>query len=1282
MSGDIVSRTISIATIQETARENIHDLIFKDDLIISYPKYRRVSHTARTIETKADITEGLGKGADNGGQKVYTWYKDGDTWNNTPNELFYNNASQDGPHKYIPLFFGYNIAYHSGFMLVSYFNQNVTDPLATSIDPTENLREENFSVNAYKWDTTNKQWEFKGRVLTLTGSSGNPLFFGLKVFQMEIEGDYAKILTGGVRDRMSIKSNITTTDVNASDYWSNTVGLYFTKIRITTDPSNPGDSWTNLYSGSGENTGEVNFKTTMMMPFYNSDTNYGYGRTDFNVDKGPIAQDKGLSDKDMINTFANYCAWSFFMWAYSPLLGNAVLDVNGAITDDNYNAHEHRQYNINLTDKNVILHNDLIAVGDYLYSDSYSQNAVPTNLDWDATNSHDHFRDTFVYTAYTDIDQAYFANIGLNQITTPDSWENKVWINSGRILTYKIASGINTANVSIDKYKDIKPNTPYNFYGFGYNISVENDGNSYYISSNAGVYDNKTYDSLLKFSPIIFNSSQSNNRIFNARYNDGTADNIYYSFPILNRKTLTDSLNSSMDTMNSHATIIRINDINDIAVAPTQFNIPYKNEYGSNITSSTDSSIVSTGGQNMNCLVYEKGYTIATGTLDHNNAHSLSTDRNNLRRSSGIRIVKNNGNFYALVSVTNYPKPNGDLSSNALLIYKCSGSDNIWTKHNFTSLSDHDVKEANNFQTDIDVIGVNFDNNDLKLVNINKNNSDSHQLTILSNLFTDTTTSTITSTFEGIDAADVSTITSSLTLADSNDTITIPDIPEVKPQPGDSKKDANKKRKGIVDTTFTLNTDITSFKAKTSDMGLSSNFANKEFIKVLKSSPGDNSINVKTSIDSNTGWYMVIENDSNLTITPTFGSAFKIIKKAGTVEDTATYALTESGLKYYIDSVVTPNLTLVEGAKYVFTYPTGHPFRLSTTQDGTHSSGVVYDTGVVNTSGQTTFTVPSGITQPLYYYCSSHSNMGGRIDIVDGLYKFEATPKSSGTGFNSLKISGSSNTRTLPNGNHSNVKDIPGFLSVGDDVVLNLEPIAFGSIGGAGADPSGAGADPYVKTIDGELYKLDNIDGYCRMLQGNINGKELIINVELSMDSKLEENEMNNWVKNLGRFKETTNTINTDYFEQSFFSKIFVKYGDSKLVYDILKSKVIEEHGDMIEREDIKDTVGCSLPMYENDTVDKVTELYIESACLRLLKYNNKQIRSAIDIVNGSRINDKYGFVVSPMNTENCRVESLDDTKLLKRKNVPSFKKQINEIFETKNRENKTNKVKYVVNCY
>ena len=32
----------------------------------------------------------------------------------------------------------------------------------------------------------------------------------------------------------------------------------------------------------------------------------------------------------------------------------------------------------------------------------------------------------------------------------------------------------------------------------------------------------------------------------------------------------------------------------------------------------------------------------------------------------------------------------------------------------------------------------------------------------------------------------------------------------------------------------------------------------------------------------------------------------------------------------------TPTLELYEGNTYVFTYPSGHPFRLSTTSDGTH----------------------------------------------------------------------------------------------------------------------------------------------------------------------------------------------------------------------------------------------------------------------------------------------------------------------------------------------------------
>ena len=81
--------------------------------------------------------------------------------------------------------------------------------------------------------------------------------------------------------------------------------------------------------------------------------------------------------------------------------------------------------------------------------------------------------------------------------------------------------------------------------------------------------------------------------------------------------------------------------------------------------------------------------------------------------------------------------------------------------------------------------------------------------------------------------------------------------------------------------------------------------------------------------------------------------------------------------KYFIDGVQQDTLTLHEGNTYIFNYPSGHPFKFSTTADGTHGGGTEYTTGVThNSSTQVTIVVASG-APTLYYYCSSHSNMGG-----------------------------------------------------------------------------------------------------------------------------------------------------------------------------------------------------------------------------------------------------------------------------------------------------------------
>ena len=65
---------------------------------------------------------------------------------------------------------------------------------------------------------------------------------------------------------------------------------------------------------------------------------------------------------------------------------------------------------------------------------------------------------------------------------------------------------------------------------------------------------------------------------------------------------------------------------------------------------------------------------------------------------------------------------------------------------------------------------------------------------------------------------------------------------------------------------------------------------------------------------------------------------------------TVTVANPGSGNKYYIDGVLQDTVNLAEGYTYVFNYPSGHPFKFSTTSDGTHSGGVEYTTGVTHNS--------------------------------------------------------------------------------------------------------------------------------------------------------------------------------------------------------------------------------------------------------------------------------------------------------------------------------------------
>ena len=114
------------------------------------------------------------------------------------------------------------------------------------------------------------------------------------------------------------------------------------------------------------------------------------------------------------------------------------------------------------------------------------------------------------------------------------------------------------------------------------------------------------------------------------------------------------------------------------------------------------------------------------------------------------------------------------------------------------------------------------------------------------------------------------------------------------------------------------------------------------------------------------------------------------LTNGGVRTDKKTYIVTASGGKYYLDGVLTPSLNFLRGGTYIFDYTaaSGHPFKFSTTSDGTHGGGSEYTDGTnTATTNVMKITVPHNAPDTLYYYCSQHPNMGSSINVTTDVLK-------------------------------------------------------------------------------------------------------------------------------------------------------------------------------------------------------------------------------------------------------------------------------------------------------
>ena len=108
--------------------------------------------------------------------------------------------------------------------------------------------------------------------------------------------------------------------------------------------------------------------------------------------------------------------------------------------------------------------------------------------------------------------------------------------------------------------------------------------------------------------------------------------------------------------------------------------------------------------------------------------------------------------------------------------------------------------------------------------------------------------------------------------------------------------------------------------------------------------------------------------------------------------DNTTFTVTAPGGPYYINANPQPSLILQRGSTYIFDYSSavGHPFELSTLVDGRTALGFVdsgsilgASDGVTENASVRTYVVPDNAPDTIYYFCTSHSGMGGTIKILE-----------------------------------------------------------------------------------------------------------------------------------------------------------------------------------------------------------------------------------------------------------------------------------------------------------
>jgi len=236
---------------------------------------------------------------------------------------------------------------------------------------------------------------------------------------------------------------------------------------------------------------------------------------------------------------------------------------------------------------------------------------------------------------------------------------------------------------------------------------------------------------------------------------------------------------------------------------------------------------------------------------------------------------------------------------------------------------------------------------------------------------------------------------------------------------------------------------------------------------------------------------------------------------------------------------------------------------------------------------------------------------------------------------------------------------VVGVIEDDDTVVIAVE------------NSAGAGGDPYIVTLDNKLYKMQNFEGYSRMIQGKYLNKQLTLNISSKMSLERDASYAEDFV--LYRIndcqKGTKEFMNNNYLNENeaFFDKLYLKWGDESILVDMDNLTILNNQSNF-KISDIKLNSGRSFKdidvmdhykvLQENSIIIRIGEL-----SLIISTIDNPQVRTAFRLDNGHLIENPSGALVNTLFNKDMKLKKLTDTKPISRTSDRNARKTVTELY-------------------